>query len=154
MRVLAKCNDIFVPKLAELASKGIVKAGDAVVNSAGKRYVAGSSVVYTQAENKVGFVKKIYRKNYDGEWDLVDRQVSNARGSYRRGIDDNSGHDFVSLGSQQSFVRVDEDTYIQGAYQNFPARIATSDEIEAAIDYIKGVGSAENYKKLVRNYNR
>lgn len=59
--------------------------------------------------------------------------------------------DGVSLGHQQPFIRQDDGTYLQRAYSDYPARVATSKEIEAAIDYIKGKGAAENYTRLLRN---
>ena len=57
----------------------------------------------------------------------------------------------VSLGNQQSFIRQDDGTYLQRANAHYPARIATSGEIEAAIDYVKGKGAVENYTNLLRD---
>lgn len=150
---LGKCTDINVPKIVEMYKAGKVEAGEAVVRG-GKEYFVGPQVAYTHTTNAMGDVRKGYRLHSNGEWHLKDRQVNNERGSYRRHVDTVMGKtdDGVSLGHQQAFIRQEDGTYLQPAFANYPARVATSEEIEAAINYVKGKGSAENYTKLLRDY--
>ncbi|MBE7703433.1 MAG: hypothetical protein E7Z89_05205 [Cyanobacteria bacterium SIG28] len=152
---LGKCNDLEIPKLVELYKKGKVRAGDPIKLSNGKEYFVASQTAYSNTQNANGVVRKGYRLHSNGEWHLKRRQVNNERGSYSRYVDTVMGktEDSVSLGHQQSFIRQEDGSYLQPAFAHYPARKATSEEIEAAIDYIKGKGSAENYQRLLRDYN-
>ncbi len=152
---LALCNDVEIPRLAEMYKSGKIKAGEGVKLPNGKTYFVTSDIAYTRADKEIGDVRKHYVNRRDG-WHLQDRQVSNERGSYHRGVGTvlgtNPDEEFVSLGGQSAFVRQPDGTYFQPAFSIYPAREASSAEIEAAIDYIKGKGSAENYTRLLRNY--
>lgn len=150
---LGKCTDVNIPKMLEMYKAGKVKAGEAVVRG-GKEYFIASETAYTHTTNAMGDVRKTYRLHSNGEWHLKDRQVENERGSYRRRVDTLMGKtdDSVSLGHQQPFIRQEDGTYLQPAFAHYPAKIASSEEIEAAINYVKGNGALENYTKLLRNY--
>ena len=153
---LARCNDAEVARLAELYKQGKVKAGEGVKLANGKTYFVTSNVAYTQANNAMGDVRKHY-SHVNDDWYLQDRIVRNERGSYHRGVGTVIGtmpdEEFVSLGGQSAFVRQPDGTYFQPAYARWAAKQATSAEIEAAIDYIKGKGSVEDYTKLLRDYD-
>ena len=153
---LGRCNDPKVLEMVKLVKERAIQAGDSVIASNGKRYNACSDVVYSCAHNEVGEVHKMYRLHNNGEWHLKRRSVKNERGSYSRNTDSVMGkpEDSVSLGGQQSFEKQNDGTYIQRAYAHYPARQVTSKEIEAAIDYVKGNGAAENYTRLLRDYNK
>ena len=150
---LAKCDDINILKLAKLYKEGMIKSGEGITLPNGKTYFMSYNTVRTKVKNELGEVSKSYLKR-DGEWFLQNRKVRNERGSYRRGVNSVFGADIdeVSLGGQQAFQRLEDGRYIQGGFANYPAKIVSSEEIEAAIDYIKGKGSAENYTRLLRDY--
>ena len=150
---LGKCNDINISKIAEMYKAGNVKAGEAVVRD-GKEYFVASQCAYTHTTNAMGDISKTYRLKNNGEWHLQNRTVKNERGSYRRGVNSLMGKtsDEVSLGGQSAFQRLEDGTYMQPSEGHYPARIVSSSEIEAAIDYIKGHGAAENYTRLLRDY--
>lgn len=150
---LGICTDANVKKVFENYRKGLVKAGEEVV-TAGKSYFVGGTSAHTKANNALGEVRKSYHMHNDGNWYLHDRTVRNNRGSYTRRVDTSMGltDDIVSLGGQQGFIRQPDGTYLQKAYAHYPARIVSSNEIEAAIDYVKGKGSVENYTRLLRDY--
>ena len=150
---LGVCTDANVKRVFEQYRKGIVKAGEEVVTG-GKSYFVGGTSAYTKADKAIGEVRKSYRLHNDGNWHLKRRAVKNERGSYSRSVDTCMGvtDDMVSLGGQQGFIKQADGTYLQRAYGHYPARIATPQEIESAIDYIKGHGSVENYTRLLRNY--
>ena len=148
---LGKCTDLNIPKIAEMRCSGKVKAGDAVIRG-GKEYYVAPTVAYTHTKNNMGDVRKAYSLNNEGEWHLVGRKVNNERGSYRRGINTLMGTDEVSLGGQQVFIRQADGTYLQSAFAQYPAKIASAEEIEAAINYVKGKGAAEDYTRLLRDY--
>ena len=148
---LGKCTDLNIPKIVEMYRAGKVDAWEAVIRG-GKEYFVGPQVAYTHTTNAMGDVRKGYRLFSDGEWYLNNRQVNNNRGAYRRYVDTFMGktEDGVSLGHQQAFIRQPDGTYLQSAFSIYPARVATSEEIEAAINYVKGRGSADNYTRLLR----
>ena len=135
---LGKCTDVNISRLAEMYKAGKIGAGEAVVKG-GKEYFVGPQVAYSHTTNAMGDVRKGYRLKRNGEWHLQDRQVSNERGTYSRRVNTLMGttEDGVSLGHQQPFIRQDDGTYLQRAYSDYPARVATSKEIEAAIDISK-----------------
>ena len=150
---LGVCTDANVKRVFEKYKNGIVKAGEEVVTG-GKSYFVGGTSAHTKADKAIGEVRKFYRLHNDGNWYLHRRAVKNNRGSYSRNVDTLMGStdDVVSLGGQQGFIKQADGTYLQRAYAHYPAKIATSQEIEAAIDYVKGRGSVENYTRLLRNY--
>lgn len=129
---------------------GNVKPGEAVI-CGGKEYFVGPQIAHTHTTNAMGDVRKTYRLKNNGEWHLQDRTVSNDRGRYSRSVNTIMGktEDGVSIGNSY-FVRQPDGTYLQPAFANYPSRIATSEEIEAAINYVKGNGALENYTRLQR----
>lgn len=149
---LGKCNDLNVKRVFESYKKGLVKAGDEVVVN-GKSYFAGGLTATTKVKNALGEVRKEYRLHNDGDWYLHGRTVENSRGKYSRRVNTLMGKtsDRVSLGGQQEFVKQEDGTYVQRT-AGFPFKVVSSEEMEAAIDYVKGKGSAESYKKLLRTH--
>ena len=117
-----------------------------------KRYVIDDNVVHACVNGEKEYVYKKYVK-IDGEWYLQTRLVRNPRGSYEKYVTSNPGEKpaiKVSLASQTGFIKQPDGSYLQPACGQFPARTATSKELEAAINYINGKGSAESYTRMLR----
>lgn len=151
---LGKCNDKNVLMLAKLCKKGKFKAGESIKLPNRKTYIVAIDQIHTYTKNLLGEVRKSYALFKDGEWHLKYRSVCNERGLYRRGVDSANGiiEDTVSLGGQQPFIRMADGTYMQSEFLGSPEVRATSEEIEKAIDYVKGRGSVDNYTKLLRDF--
>ena len=150
---LGVCTDPNVVKVFNSYRKGLIKAGQEVIIE-GKKYSSGATTTSTKVKNSLGEVSKSYRLHNDGNWYLHDRSVSNNRGKYGRRVNTllGSTNEFVSLGGHKEFLKQANGTYIQRTNGNLPPKVVSEAEIEAAIDYVKGKGSVENYTKLVRNY--
>ena len=152
---LGLCNDRNISRLANLCKKGKIVPGDSVALKNGKTYIVYTNQVFTYANKKdLGEVRKSYKLLDNGEWHLSYRSVNNSRGLYRRGVNVTDGvvEDSVSLGGQQTFVRMADGKYIQHEFLGYPENIVTSEEVEAAIDYIKGKGWIGDYTKLLRDF--
>ena len=150
---LGNYTDSYIPRIFELVNKGEVKAGQKLSLPNNKTYLPGYNVVVSDTKKEgLGHVKKLYEKLDDGYIHLTKREVENERGAYSRSIDYARGIEKVSLGGQPAFEQQADGRYIQSAFANFPQKIASKQEIESAIDYIKGHGSIENYQKLVSRH--
>lgn len=150
---LGICNDHRVLYFANMLKTNEIKAGENIKVKTKNYFISPNLIVTRDYKDKLGEVYKFYKKGFgDENWYLKNRQVINERGSYMRGVNltNNEIREIVSLGGQDCFVKQVDGSYLQkgvGEYKNVKA---TAEEIDAAIDYIKGNGSIENYQKLLR----
>ncbi len=147
---LGMCTDPYIPRILELVNKGEVKVGQRLYLPNNKTYFPSYNIVVSETKKEgLGNVKKLYEKFADGYIHLTKRVVENERGAYSRSVDYASGIETVSLGGQPEFIQQADGRFIQSTFANSSQKIVSKQEIESAIDYIKGHGAVENYQKLV-----
>ena len=150
---IVSCTDCNVPKLFSMLKKGIINLGS-TIGIDGKTYFVTSSFIDTSAKNAMGTVNKVYKLGNNEEFYLISRSVGNERGYYARYVKNNpvNGSEYrVDIGNS-SFIKQPSGRYKQECEPGQYSITVTPEEIEAAIDYVKGKGSVENYTRLLRSY--
>ena len=150
---LGICNDHRVLYFANMLKTNKIQAGENIKVKTKNYFISPNLIVTRDYKDNLGEVYKFYKKGFgDESWYLKNRQVINERGSYMRGINltNKEIRNVISLGGQDCFVKQTDGSYLQKGFDKYKDVKATAEEIEKAIDYIKGKGSIENYQKLLR----
>ena len=151
-RFIRVSTDNELPKIIKLVKKGILPTAETIQGQHAKYNVGANKICKTvETASPKSFYKEELLYN-DDTINVITESLENDRGQYlHRAIDPYAcNRESVSLGGQLSFVKRDDGMYVQPALGRYCERVVSREDLQKAINYVKGVGSVEAYNKLLR----